>query len=208
MSQGILHVISAPSGTGKSSLIKALLNTQKLFSVKMSISYTTRTVRPGETHGEHYYFIKTNEFKKMIDNGYFIEYAQVFENYYGTSYREINKIINEGYDVLLDIDWQGAKQIRNKIPNTKSIFILPPSKDELNKRLRDRGQDSENVIKHRMEKAIEEISHYKEYDYLIINDNFNIALTDLKTIICAERLNISRQKIRYDDLISNLLALY
>ncbi|PPI87789.1 guanylate kinase [Candidatus Pantoea edessiphila] len=206
MSQGILHIVSAPSGTGKSSLIQAALKTHMLLnSTRLSVSYTTRNMRPGEIHGKHYYFIKRYEFKKMIDENNFLEYAKVFENYYGTSYNEINQILSKGFNVVLDIDWQGAKQIRNKIPNTKSIFILPPSQHELKTRLCKRGQDNKDVITHRLEKAIEEIGHYKEYDYLIINDDFNIALNDLKTIIHATRLSISSQTIRYSNLIGNLL---
>ncbi|PPI86421.1 guanylate kinase [Candidatus Pantoea edessiphila] len=207
MFQGILYIVSAPSGTGKSSLIQALLKTLTLYSIKVSISYTTRSIRPGEVHGQHYYFIKKYQFKKMIDKDDFLEYAKVFKHYYGTSCRKVHQVLSKGFDILLDIDWQGAKQIRDKISNTKSIFILPPSKTELNKRLRSRGQDSENVIKFRMEQAIEEMNHYKEYDYLIINDDFNVALNDLKTIIYAEYLNMSRQKMRYKSLINNLLTI-
>ncbi|MBK4775713.1 guanylate kinase [Candidatus Pantoea edessiphila] len=208
MFQSILHIVSAPSGTGKSSLIQALLEIKKMHSIRVSISYTTRSIRPGELHGKHYYFISKSEFETMIANHDFLEYAQVFKHYYGTSLTEVNNIISRGFDVLLDIDWQGAQQIRNKISNTKSIFILPPSKNELNKRLLSRGQDNKEVITLRMKKSIEEMRHYKEYDYLIINDDFNVALSELKSIICAERLNILRQTIRYKNLINNLLAIY
>ncbi|MXP51195.1 guanylate kinase [Pantoea sp. SoEX] len=210
MSHGILYIVSAPSGTGKSSLIQALLQQteQKMYSTQLSISYTTRDIRPGEIHGKHYYFVRKEEFKKMIANNDFLEYAKVFKNYYGTSFSKVKQIISRKCDVLLDIDWQGAKQIRNKIYNNKSIFILPPSKIELKRRLLLRGQDNKEVITLRMKKAIEEMSHYKEYDYLIINDNFNTALSELKSIIYAERLNILRQTIRYSNLINNLLAIY
>ncbi|CNC33513.1 guanylate kinase [Yersinia intermedia] len=206
MVQGTLYIVSAPSGAGKSSLIQALLKTQPLYDTQVSISHTTRAIRPGENHGEHYFFISKEEFCQMIDDDAFLEHANVFENYYGTSRLAIEQVLATGVDVFLDIDWQGAQQIRAKMPTARSIFILPPSKEELDRRLRGRGQDSEEVIAKRMAQAVAEMTHYAEYDYLIVNDDFNLALSDLKTIIRAERLRLGRQKQRHDALITKLLA--
>ncbi|MFE8146824.1 guanylate kinase [Brenneria goodwinii] len=206
MAQGTLYIVSAPSGAGKSSLIQALLKTQPLYDTQVSISHTTRAKRPGESHGEHYFFVSTDEFKHMIQENEFLEYAEVFGNYYGTSRTAIEQVLATGVDVFLDIDWQGAQQIRTQMPLARSIFILPPSKEELERRLRGRGQDNEDVIARRMAQAVAEMTHYAEYDYLIVNDDFDLALLDLKTIIRAERLRLSRQKVRHDALITKLLA--
>ncbi|SFU11304.1 guanylate kinase [Kosakonia arachidis] len=206
MAQGTLYIVSAPSGAGKSSLIQALLKTQPLYDTQVSVSHTTRAPRPGEVHGEHYFFVTHDEFKAMIDDDAFLEHAEVFGNFYGTSRAAIEQVLSTGVDVFLDIDWQGAQQIRRRMPQARSIFILPPSKLELDRRLRGRGQDSEEVIAKRMAQAVAEMSHYAEYDYLIVNDDFDTALGDLKTIIRAERLRMSRQKQRHDALISKLLA--
>ena len=206
MAQGTLYIVSAPSGAGKSSLIQALLKTQPLYDTQVSISHTTRAMRPGEVHGEHYFFVPVDEFKRMIEEDDFLEYAEVFGNYYGTSRAAIEQVLSTGVDVFLDIDWQGARQIRERMPQARSIFILPPSQEELERRLRGRGQDSEEVIARRMKQAVAEMSHYAEYDYLIVNDDFDLALLDLKTIIRAERLRLSRQKVRHDALITKLLA--
>ena len=192
MAQGTLYIVSAPSGAGKSSLIQALLKTQPLYDTQVSVSHTTRQPRPGEVHGEHYFFVNHDEFKEMISRDAFLEHAEVFGNYYGTSREAIEQVLATGVDVFLDIDWQGAQQIRQKMPHAR--------------RLRGRGQDSEEVIAKRMAQAVAEMSHYAEYDYLIVNDDFDTALTDLKTIIRAERLRMSRQKQRHDALISKLLA--
>ncbi|QCI22871.1 guanylate kinase [Buchnera aphidicola] len=205
MSQGILFIISAPSGTGKSSLIQGLLQSKNLCNIQVSVSYTTRIIRPGELHGKHYHFVSKKEFQIMIKQESFLEYAKVFSNYYGTSRQSIERMLFSGIDVFLDIDWQGAKQIKYKMPESKSIFLLPPSKDTLYKRLRERGQDSDIVIANRMEKAVDEMKHYSEYDYLIINDDFKQAVNDLKTIITAEHLCLFHQKNKYNLLISNLL---
>lgn len=204
--QGTLYIVSAPSGTGKSSLIQALLKTQALYDTQVSVSYTTRAMRPGEAHGQHYFFVPITEFERMIAENAFLEHAQVFSNYYGTSRETIEQMLATGVDVFLDIDWQGAQQIRVKIPDARSIFILPPSKEELDRRLRGRGQDSEEVIARRMAQAVAEMTHFAEYDYLIVNDDFSTAFLDLKTIIRAERLRLERQKLRHDALISKLLA--
>ncbi|HDT2077198.1 guanylate kinase [Enterobacter cloacae] len=206
MAQGTLYIVSAPSGAGKSSLIQALLKTQPLYDTQVSVSHTTRAPRPGEVHGEHYFFVNHDEFRAMIGRDAFLEHAEVFGNYYGTSRETIEQVLATGVNVFLDIDWQGAQQIRKKMPDSRSIFILPPSKDELDRRLRGRGQDSEEVIAKRMEQAVAEMSHYAEYDYLIVNDDFDAALSDLKTILRAERLRMSRQKQRHDALITKLLA--
>lgn len=206
MTQGIIYIISAPSGTGKSSLINSLFKTKLLRSTHISISYTTRAMRPGEVHGTHYYFVSMAEFQHMISDNVFLEYAQVFGNYYGTSYNTVELMLMAGTDIFLDIDWQGAQQVRNKISNTRSIFILPPSKKELERRLRERGQDSEVIINERMTQVLDEMIHFTEYDYLIINDDLNTTLLDLKAIIRAERLHLEYQKSRHDVLISELLA--
>ena len=206
MVQGTLYIISAPSGAGKSSLIQALLKTQPLYDTQVSNSLTTRSERPGEKHGEHYFFVSKEEFLEMIESDDFLEHAEVFGNYYGTSRVTIEQVLASGVDVFLDIDWQGAQQIRAKMPQARSIFVLPPSKDELDRRLRGRGQDSEEVIAKRMAQAVAEMTHFAEYDYLIVNDDFDLALSDLKTIIRAERLRLSRQKLRHDGLITKLLA--
>ncbi|CAL4322781.1 guanylate kinase [Buchnera aphidicola] len=203
---GRIFILSAPSGTGKSSLIKSFLKKEQFLEVKMSISYTTRLIRPGERHGIDYYFISKKKFKLMIKKKKFLEYAKVFNNYYGTPLIHTQSILFKGQDILLDIDWQGARQIKKIFLNAKSIFLLPPSKDELFNRLKKRNQDDQEVIFHRMKKFIKETSHYLEYDYLIINDNFNDAISHLKTIICSYRLSTSYQSMKYKKLIQNLLC--
>ncbi len=206
MIQGILYIVSAPSGAGKSSLIQALLKTQPLYDTQLSVSHTTRKKRPGEVEGEHYFFVSEEKFLQMIKDGCFLEYARVFENYYGTSREAVEKILSTGVDVFLDIDWQGAEQIRARMPSVRTIFMLPPSKEELYRRLRGRGQDSEEIITRRMEQAVAEMNHYAEYDYLILNDDFNLALSDLKAIVRVERLRLWRQQQRHETLIGKLLA--
>lgn len=206
MVQGTLYIVSAPSGAGKSSLIQALLTTQPLYDSQVSISHTTREKRRGEQHGEHYFFVSKETFETMISEQVFLEYASVFGNYYGTSRAAIEQVLATGVDVFLDIDWQGAEQVRSLMPNARSIFILPPSTDELFRRLSGRGQDNDTVIANRMANAVSEMQHYADYDYLIINDDFDLALSDLKTIIRAERLSLVRQQARHEALISKLLA--
>ena len=206
MSLGNLYIISAPSGAGKSSLINALLADLPRSQVQLSISHTTRNPRPGEEHGVHYYFTQHEEFKRLIEQGHFLECAEVFGNYYGTSLPMIERSLEQGIDVFLDIDWQGARQIREKVPNVKTIFILPPSKAELEKRLIGRGQDSADTIAKRMSEAVSEMSHYNEFDYVIVNDDFQTALSELKSILTAERLKQAVQAERHQGLISQLLS--
>ncbi|AGO17087.1 guanylate kinase [Glaesserella parasuis ZJ0906] len=206
MSLGNLYIISAPSGAGKSSLINALLSDFPRSQVQLSISHTTRNPRPGEEHGVHYYFTQHDEFKRLIEQGHFLEWAEVFGNYYGTSLPMIERSLEQGIDVFLDIDWQGARQIREKVPNVKTIFILPPSKAELEKRLIVRGQDSAETIAKRMSEAVSEMSHYNEFDYVIVNDDFQTALSELKSILTAERLKQAVQAERYQFLIASLLS--
>ncbi|MCK3658595.1 guanylate kinase [Pasteurellaceae bacterium Pebbles2] len=207
MSQGNLYILSAPSGAGKSSLIAALLAQNKTQKMMVSVSHTTRQPRPGEVDGVHYHFVSVAEFEQLIEQGAFLEYAKVFGgNYYGTSLPAIEKNLAQGIDVFLDIDWQGAQQIRQKVRSVKSIFILPPSLPELEKRLIGRGQDSSEVIADRMSKAISEISHYDEYDYVIVNDDFEQALADLNSILRSEKLTLDYQKQENQSLIAELLA--
>ena len=206
MSLGNLYIISAPSGAGKSSLINALLADLPRSEVQLSISHTTRNPRPAEEDGVHYYFTTHDEFKSLIAQDHFLEWAEVFGNYYGTSLPMIERSLENGIDVFLDIDWQGARQIRNKVPTAKTIFILPPSKSELEKRLIGRGQDSAETIAKRMAEAVSEMSHYNEFDYVIVNDDFQQALVELKSILVAERLKQATQTERHQQLISQLLS--
>ena len=206
MPQGTLYIISAPSGAGKSSLISALIKDNPHYDMKVSVSHTSRVPRLGEENGVHYHYVSVEEFKNLIEKNVFLEHAEVFGNFYGTSRLWIEEMLAKGVDIFLDIDWQGAQQIREKMPNAKSIFILPPSKEELERRLNARGQDSEDVIADRMKKACAEMSHYNEYDYLIVNDDFDVALMDLKAILRAERLKRAKLVIKYRDMLDRLLA--
>lgn len=188
MAKGTLFIVSAPSGAGKSSLIDALLkrfNTDD--SMRLSISHTTRPPRPNEENHVNYHFVTIEEFKKLISRNAFFEHAMVFDNYYGTSKEEVMGWLNEGKDVLFDIDWQGARKIKEQAPDAVKIFILPPSLPELHRRLIRRGQDNPEIIQKRMSKALSEISHYDEYDYVIINDNFDQSLVQLRSIILSKR---------------------
>lgn len=203
MKKGKLYIISAPSGAGKTSLIKKLVPV--VDKLMVSVSHTTRAQRPGEIDGVDYFFTSVDRFQEMIANPAFLEYAQVFDNYYGTAQSSVEQSLNHGKDVILEIDWQGAAQIRRLLPETITIFILPPSTEVLRQRLQGRGQDSTEVIDRRMQDAKTEISHYTEYDYLIVNDDFNTALTDLKSIILANRLNINRQQKQLKSLLTDLL---
>lgn len=201
--RGNLFILSAPSGAGKSSLINALL--KKHADMKVSVSHTTRAPRPGEENGVHYHFASTDEFKALIAKDDFFEWAQVFDNYYGTSKQAIESQLDAGIDVFLDIDWQGAQQVRKIMPSVQTIFILPPSKEELEQRLNNRGQDSAEVIASRMAKAQSETSHYNEYDYVIVNDDFESALGDIEMIVMAQRLTLKAQEERHQVLLNSLL---
>lgn len=201
--KGNLYIVSAPSGAGKTSLLKAL--TTKDDGISTSISTTTRLIRKGEVNGVDYHFVSIEDFHELIQQGDFLEHAEVFGNFYGTSENRLNEALNLGNDLVLEIDWQGAQQIREQLPDAISIFILPPSRDELARRLTGRGQDNPEIIEKRMSSAIEEISHYNEYDFLIINDDFDIALNDLESIIKAHRLVQTKQTTANQQLISDLL---
>ncbi|AGH80095.1 guanylate kinase [Psychromonas sp. CNPT3] len=206
MSQvGTLYIISAPSGAGKSSLINALLAEKRAWQLQVSVSHTTRAPRKGERDGEHYHFVDLAQFQQLIDSNSFFEWAKVFSNHYGTSRVNIEQALQQGIDVFLDIDWQGARQVREMMPDAVGIFILPPSRVELEKRLQTRGQDSSEIINKRMQQAQSEMSHYNEYDYLIINDDFDKACREFSSIVNAKR-NLQAGQIQlHKDMIANLL---
>ncbi len=194
MSKGTLFIVSAPSGAGKSSLIDALLKRFNLDDkLRLSVSHTTRAPRPGEVDHVAYHFVSHTEFEELIARNAFYEWAKVFDNYYGTSREIVEKWLDEGKDVLLDIDWQGARQIRKQTLGSKGIFIVPPSLQELNNRLVKRATDAPEVIEKRMSKAIGEIIHYDEYDYTIVNDDFDEALLNLRSIILSNRVTSDKQ---------------
>ncbi|EPE37199.1 guanylate kinase [Candidatus Photodesmus katoptron] len=203
--EGTLYIVSAPSGAGKSSLISAILKNDLMNTIKLSISYTTRNMRPNEQNGIHYYFINRKSFEDLIIQNEFLEHVELFGNYYGTSRNWMLENVNNGSDVILDIDWQGARQIRKEIPFSKSVFILPTSYCQLEYRLNSRAQDSKSDIARRVAEAESEISHYNEYDYIILNDDFDTALVDFQAIIRSERLKKDKQIYKYHDLIQGLL---
>ena len=188
---GLLFIVSSPSGGGKTSLVKALLEAEP--AVRLSVSYTTRAPRPGEVEGRDYHFVTVPEFERMLEAGEFLESAIIYGNHYGTSQNWIERERAEGRDVLLEVDWQGAQQVRRLMRQVVSIFILPPSPEVLETRLRGRRQDSEEVVARRLAAAREEIGHVSEYEYVIINDDFDRAALDLRSIIRAERLKLARQ---------------
>jgi len=200
-----LYVVAAPSGGGKTSLIEALI--EKDHRVSLSVSYTTRAARPGEKNGVHYHFVDDPAFIGLIGKNAFLEHAEVYGHRYGTAREAVEIKLHAGFDVLLDIDWQGARQIRKTFPFCCSIFILPPSLKTLRNRLAWRGQDSEEAIDRRMREAREEISHWSEFDYLIINDNFDQALADLQSIVRHRKLHRPDQQDHYDDLLAELLEI-
>jgi guanylate kinase len=201
---GNLFIVSAPSGAGKSSLVAALLEWDA--AVRLSISHTTRPPRPGEENGREYHFVDRGAFQAMLEAGEFLESAEVYGNWYGTSQRWIESQMAAGHDILLEIDWQGAAQVRRLFPAARGIFILPPSLEALSQRLQGRGQDGPEVIEKRLAAAREDISHALEYDYLVVNDRFDDALADLMAILRAQRLGIDRQMQRQAALLQSLVG--
>ncbi len=199
---GILFIVSAPSGAGKTSLVRALLTAEA--EVRLSISYTTRPPRPGEVDGRDYHFVSPEVFERMLEAGEFLESATVHGNLYGTSYKWIERELAHGHDVLLEIDWQGAQQVRKLMRGVVSIFVLPPSFEALQTRLVGRGQDSAEVIAQRLDAAREEMSHGAEFEYAIINDDFDRAARDLTSIIRAERLKFPRQVAVHGNLFNRI----
>jgi guanylate kinase len=202
MTPGNLFIVCAPSGAGKTSLVNALLEREP--DIELSVSYTTRPPRNGELDGREYRFVSREAFLAMASRGEFLESAEVHGNFYGTSQAWINARRAEGKDILLEIDWQGAAQVRRLIPDAVGIFILPPSPEALRKRLEGRGQDSPEVIERRLAAAREEVAHVEEFDYVIINQNFDVAVADLVGIVRAQRLRLAVQLERHRDLINRL----
>lgn len=201
---GQLYVVSAPSGAGKTSLVKALVEANADLAV--SVSHTTRPKRPGEVDGINYHFVSVAEFNDLKEQGGFFEWAQVFDNFYGTSKQGVITQLNQGMDVILEIDWQGAAQVKQHMPDAVTIFILPPSTAALRERLTGRGQDDSSVIERRMQSARDEISHYGEADYVVLNDRFETALIDLQAIIKSQRLSQRHQSMRLTSVINDLLG--
>ena len=200
---GQLYVISAPSGAGKTSLVKALL--ESTLNLEVSVSHTTRDIRPGETDGINYHFVDESEFESIRDANGFFEWAQVFGNFYGTSSQAVQEKLAEGIDVILEIDWQGARQVKALVNSAISIFVLPPSTAALHRRLNDRGQDNDEIIEGRMQAARDEIAHYSEADFIVLNDEFETALHDLQSIVRAQRLSQEVQSRELTGVIADLL---
>ncbi|MDH3630725.1 MAG: guanylate kinase [Gammaproteobacteria bacterium] len=205
MNTACLFTISAPSGAGKTSLVKALLE-KRAESVTVCVSHSTRAIRPGEVDGKAYHFVSQEVFDEMTANDEFLEHAQVFDNCYGTARASVDALLASGKHVILEIDWQGARQVKAKMPETVSIFILPPSREELERRLRDRGTDDETTIARRMRDADREMSHYHDAEYLVINDAFEQALFDLDAIIHTQGLTLARQKLKNRALVDSIPA--
>ena len=202
--RGTLYIVAAPSGAGKSSIVNAVLARDA--NISLSISFTSRQPRPGERHAEHYHFIGADEFKAMVAEGDFFEHALVHGDWKGTARQSVGPQLAAGKDVLLEIDWQGALQVRAQVPDAVSVFILPPSRQALEQRMRARGQDSEEVIQRRLAAAREEMSHYREFDYVIVNDVFEEAVAQMHAIFTASRLRREAQDVRHAGLIAALLA--
>ena len=200
MNSGILFIVSAPSGAGKTSLLKALLERrqeeiqQPVQKRVLSVSHTTRQPRPGEVNGEHYHFVSVEQFQQMVGEKAFLESAQVFDNYYGTAEASVRQQLETGKDVILEIDWQGARQVRERFADAVSIFVVPPSVEALRERLSSRGQDSREIIERRMADALSEMSHYGEYDYIVVNDLFEQAVDDLDAVMRVQHLTLKRQQ--------------
>ncbi|MCL6618953.1 guanylate kinase [Thermomonas hydrothermalis] len=202
--RGTLFIVAAPSGAGKSSIVNAVLARDP--DIRLSISFTSRPPRPGERQGEHYHFVSREEFEAMVAAGEFFEYAMVHGDWKGTARQSVEPLLAEGKDVLLEIDWQGARQVRAKVPDAVSVFILPPSRAALEERMRKRGQDSEEVIQRRLAAAREEMSHYHEFDYLIVNEVFETAVEQMHSIFTASRLRRQVQQVRHAELLQTLLG--
>jgi len=198
-----LFIIAAPSGCGKTSLVKALI--EKVANLCVSVSHTTRDARPGEEHGKNYFFVSEEVFNEISNNDGFIESAQVFDNYYGSAKQTVKDLLEQGYDVILEIDWQGAQQVKQSFTDAIGIFILPPSISALAERLTGRGQDDQSIIDRRMQDAVSEMQHFDEFDYLVINDDFNIALNDLTHIVYTQRLSLAQQTQQHQDLLKQLI---
>ena len=203
MNTACLFTISAPSGAGKTSLVKALLE-KRAESIAVCVSHSTRAIRPGEVDGQAYHFVSVEVFDLMIANDEFLEHARVFDNCYGTARASVDALLASGRHVILEIDWQGARQVKAKIPETVSIFILPPSREVLERRLRDRGTDDEATIARRMRDADREMSHYHDAEYLVINDEFEQALFELDAIIHTQGLTLARQKLKNKALVDSI----
>lgn len=204
MTNGTLYIISAASGAGKTTLVNAVL--ERVLDLEVSVSHTTREPREGEIDGVNYHFVDTGRFEAMVEGGEFFEYATVFGNMYGTSRQHIEEQLEKGKDVILEIDWQGARQIRKLMPDCRSVFIVPPSTEALRQRLTSRGTDDESVIARRMQEAISEMSHYVEFDYLVINDDFDEARDNLAAIIRGNRMLHEHQQQKHGDLLARLLG--
>jgi guanylate kinase len=202
--RGTLFIVAAPSGAGKSSIVNAVLARDP--NICLSISFTSRQPRPGERHAEHYHFVSAAEFEAMVEAGDFFEHALVHGDWKGTARQSVEPQLASGKDVLLEIDWQGARQVRNKVPDSVSVFILPPSREALEQRMRVRAQDSEEVIRQRLDAAREEMSHYTEFDYVIVNEHFNTAVDEMCAIFVASRLRREAQVARHQRLITQLLV--
>ena len=198
-----LFVIAAPSGCGKTSLVKALC--EQLNNIKVSVSHTTRPPRKGEVDGKNYFFVNKSEFNEIKNNANFLESAKVFDNYYGTAKQTVQQQLSDGIDVVLEIDWQGARQVKKHIPEALSIFILPPSKNTLRDRLTNRAQDNEAIINRRMQDAVSEMRHYNEFDYLVINDDFELALEQIKAIVVSQRMRLDNQSAQHQKLLKQLI---
>jgi guanylate kinase len=203
-SRGRLFVIAAPSGAGKTSLVKALLERKP--ELRLSISHTTRPIRPTEQHGREYYFVPVQEFRERIGRGEFLEHAQVFDNYYGTGRAPVEQQLAQGRDVILEIDWQGAQQVRRTLPECATIFILPPSRRALEERLRNRRTDSDEVIARRLRDAVGDMSHWNEFDYVVVNDNFDRAVTDLGRIVANDCEDLLATRPSLTPLLKDLLS--
>jgi guanylate kinase len=202
--RGDLYVVSAPSGAGKTSLVKALMARDP--AIRFSVSYTTRTPRPNEVDGRDYHFVKAERFLEMVARGEFLEHAQVFDNHYGTAMQTVREALERGERLLLEIDWQGARQVRERLPAAASIFILPPSRPSLELRLRQRSTDSEAVIRRRLQDSVRDLSHWAEFDYVVVNDRFEAALGDLHAVVTGQGEHLRAERPEIKELAAELLS--